>query len=642
MNIFTLFGQIAINNQGALKAISDTSKQAKKMNDQMQQSFEKIGSFAVKCGKVIASGLAVGTAAIGSLAKASIGSYADYEQLIGGIETLFKESQNKVMEYANNAYKTAGLSANEYMETATSFSASLLQGLGGDTEKAAEYANKAITDMSDNANKMGTDMGLIQNAYQGFAKQNYTMLDNLKLGYGGTQEEMARLVNESGVLGAAIKVDAKTINDVSFDKIIQAIHIVQERMGIAGTTAKEASETISGSVASFKATWKNLLVGLADDDQNLNTLWENFIGSGETVIRNVGRVLPNLHRNIGTVVERVTQYAGLKIKTGWNETIWPFVQEQMKIHFGVELPDWQTVKTNLQAGWDANVQPLIEGFKTSIGQVFDWFTQNGESVMAVIEAIAFVFAGTWLAAHPLKAALGLLAGAFVVLNTDTTEASEPIKNIKSFLEDIKAWIDENKTVVTAFFGSLAFALLALNWPLGLLIAAVAFVILNWEGLKTVIGLVVEKINEAVETIKLKWEELKKALTPIDTSVSVHYSESGVQHGGGAGKSFGSPDGVGASGISRIPFDGFRAILHKDETVLNRHEADIWRSGGMRADTGRLEALMGNMIALMQQMVNNTAAGQNIVLDSGVLVGQLAPSMNAQLGVIGARNRRGNS
>lgn len=186
-DVFKLFGEIAIRDEAAQKAIANTTKRAgdasknikksfeKISSATVEKSFEKIGAAAVKCGKMVASGLAVGAAAVGTLMKASIGEYADYEQFVGGIETLFKESRGKVMEYANSAYKTAGLSANEYMETVTSFSASLLQGLDGDTEKAAEMANLAITDMADNANKMGTDMSSIQNAYQGFAKQNYTI-----------------------------------------------------------------------------------------------------------------------------------------------------------------------------------------------------------------------------------------------------------------------------------------------------------------------------------------------------------------------------------------------------------------------------------------------------------------------------------
>lgn len=187
--------------------------------------------------------------------KSAVGHYAEYEQLVGGVETLFKDSSGKLIDYAEKAYKTAGMSSNQYMNTATSFAASLIQGLGGDTAKAVELTNLAITDMSDNANKMGTDIGSIQDAYQGFAKQNYTMLDNLKLGYGGTQSEMIRLINDSGVLGE--KIDS--LDNVTFDQMIEAIHKIQDNLGITGTTALEAGTTISGSWSSVQALFENIL-----------------------------------------------------------------------------------------------------------------------------------------------------------------------------------------------------------------------------------------------------------------------------------------------------------------------------------------------------------------------------------------------
>ena len=255
-----------------------------------------------KLGGVAAKGFAViggaAAAATGVLAKASFDAYSSYEQLVGGVETLFKTSDAVVMEYAQNAYKTAGMSANQYMDTVTSFSARLLQGLGGDTKAAADIANVAITDMADNANKMGSDIKSIQDAYQGFAKQNYTMLDNLKLGYGGTQSEMARLINESGVLGDAMTVTAETVNDVSFDKIIEAIHVVQENLGITGTTALEASTTIQGSVSQMSAAWENLVTGMADQNQDLDALMDEFVNSvqvvGSNVIPVIGQMLPRI------------------------------------------------------------------------------------------------------------------------------------------------------------------------------------------------------------------------------------------------------------------------------------------------------------------------------------------------------------
>lgn len=304
MELFKLFGTIAIDNQSANNAINETTETAEKSHPRISSAFEKIGSAAVKVGTVMATGLAAGATAIGALAKKSLDSYADYEQLVGGVETLFKDSATTIQDYADRAYETAGLSANEYMETVTSFSASLLQGLNGDTAKAAEIADRAITDMSDNANKMGTSMSMIQNAYQGFAKQNYTMLDNLKLGYGGTQSEMARLINDSGVLGDSIEVTAETVNSVSFDKIIEAISVVQDRMGITGTTAKEASATISGSITSMKAQWQNLMTAFAGDGWDLGVYVSNF---AETVKIAAGNIVPRIAQILSGISEALPQ-----------------------------------------------------------------------------------------------------------------------------------------------------------------------------------------------------------------------------------------------------------------------------------------------------------------------------------------------
>ena len=204
----------------------------------------------------------IAAAGIGAAFSTALSEGAALEQSIGGVETLFKDSADTIKQYAADAYSTAGVSANDYMEQVTSFSATLLQGLGGDTEAAAQYANQAILQMSDNANKMGTDISSIQMAYQGFAKDNYDMLDNLKLGYGGTQSEMARLINDSGVLGDSIEVTAETVKDVPFDKIIEAIGVIQDDLGITGTTAKEAATTLSGSMASVKAAFSNVLGNL--------------------------------------------------------------------------------------------------------------------------------------------------------------------------------------------------------------------------------------------------------------------------------------------------------------------------------------------------------------------------------------------
>lgn len=249
--------------------------------------------------------ISAASAGIGAIVKSSASAYADYEQNIGGVETLFKNNADTIVKYASEAYKTAGLSANDYMQNVTSFSASLLQGLGGDTAQAAEIANEAMVDMSDNANKMGTDISSIQNAYQGFAKQNYTMLDNLKLGYGGTQAEMARLINDSGVLGDSIKVDEKTVNSVSFDKMIEAIHKVQTDLDITGTTSKEAATTVSGSLGSVKAAWANLMAGMGDKNADLKNLIKEMVSTVKTFAKNILPVIKQALSGVTTLISEL-------------------------------------------------------------------------------------------------------------------------------------------------------------------------------------------------------------------------------------------------------------------------------------------------------------------------------------------------
>lgn len=249
-----------------------------------------------------------------NVGKQALASYGEYEQLVGGVETLFKDSSDVVLEYANNAYMTAGLSANEYMSTVTSFSASLLQSLGGDTEKAVEYSDRAITDMSDNANKMGTSMDMIQNAYQGFAKQNYTMLDNLKLGYGGTKTEMERLIKDASQMTDEMKELGVSVDgtDMSFGNIVNAISVMQKHMGIAGTTAKEAGTTIQGSVNSMRSAWSNLLTGLADDNANIEDLVRNLMltiaGDGtENNLGVLGNVMPAIENISKGIMDALPQ-----------------------------------------------------------------------------------------------------------------------------------------------------------------------------------------------------------------------------------------------------------------------------------------------------------------------------------------------
>ena len=295
------------------------------------------GKMASAVGKSIAAATAAGAAAVGAITTQAVQNYAEYEQLVGGVETLFKDSAGIVEEYADNAYKTAGMSANQYMETVTAFSASLLQSVGGDTEAAAKSADMAITDMADNANKMGTSIESIQNAYQGFAKQNYTMLDNLKLGYGGTKEEMERLLADAEKL-SGVKYDISNLNDV-----FNAIHVIQTELGITGTTATEASSTIQGSAAAMKAAWSNMLTGIADENADFDSLVGNLVESVATFAENI---LPR--------IEVALQGVGLLV-----QKLAPIIVEQLPGLIDAVLPPLLDAVTSLIDGIVAVIPELL-------------------------------------------------------------------------------------------------------------------------------------------------------------------------------------------------------------------------------------------------------------------------------------------
>lgn len=296
MDLMTLAAKLTLDDGDFRRGVGDAEASGRSLAN-------KLSSMSVAVGQIVADMAKKAISEINGLIRGTIGGFADYQQLIGGVETLFKTSSDKVVGYAKQAFRTAGISANEYMEMVTSFSASLLQGLGGDTEAAAELANMALIDMADNAAKMGTDISAIQAAYQGFARQNFTMLDNLKLGYGGTASEMIRLVNDSHILDHEIE----SLDEITFAQLIEAIHAIQEEMGLTGTRAKEAADTISGSEGSLTAAWKDLLaaVGGAGDETDLNTALENFKANFGTYMENLIPTLLESTGNSGTLVQAI-------------------------------------------------------------------------------------------------------------------------------------------------------------------------------------------------------------------------------------------------------------------------------------------------------------------------------------------------
>lgn len=341
----------------------DTKINEKGFND----GISKLGKLG-KSGLSIVSKAMTGTiAAVGTgaaaIIKSSLGVVANMEQQVGGVETLFKDSANTVIANANKAYKTAGMSANNYMETVTSFSASLLQSLGGDTAKAASYADRAIVDMSDNANKMGTNMRDIQNAYQGFAKQNYTMLDNLKLGYGGTQEEMKRLISDASKMTDVQKELGVTVDasSLSFGNIVNAISVVQKQMGITGTTSKEAATTIEGSVNSAKAAWENFEAGVISANNLVDTFWT----AAKNILNNLGQMIPRLGKTGMDVVESLSGKIGEAVPQlkGFTDSVGKLADKLQNMSTNELMNLGKTVAVLAGAG------PVISLFGSQIGNV---------------------------------------------------------------------------------------------------------------------------------------------------------------------------------------------------------------------------------------------------------------------------------
>ncbi|WP_303823267.1 hypothetical protein [Ruminococcus flavefaciens] len=449
---------------------------------------EKIGSFAKKGMALVTGSVTAASGAMIALGKSALDAYADYEQLTGGVSTLFGtqdrsleeyaasvgksvdaarseydkllQAQSDVLDNAAKAFKTAGLSQNEYMETVTSFSAALIASLGGDTLKAAEVADKAIVDMADNANKMGSSMESIQNAYQGFAKQNYTMLDNLKLGYGGTKSEMERLL-----------ADAEAISGVHYDiesyaDVVEAIHVIQDEMGITGTTAKEAAETISGSVASMKASWSNLVVGIADDEQDFDKLTNDFVESAATAAENI---LPRVETILGGMGKLVTSMSG--------------VIADALVGFTEYIPDLIEAGVSLV---DALVQGLVENAPALADAAFDAGMQLLDGLFTI---------GPKLLDLGAQLLTTLIEGV-------TSHISDIVETAKSFISTITDAIVSNAPALMAAAASMLGALVTgiTDCLPDLIDAAISIIVALVKGLYDNLPILVKAIVEAIPVL----------------------------------------------------------------------------------------------------------------------------------------------
>ena len=470
-----------------------------KITSAVEKLGSKLGKGVVSAAKKAVSALAkvgaAATAGFAALTGGSVNAYADYEQLVGGVETLFKDAKGTVMKYANNAYKTAGMSANDYMETVTGFSASLLQSLGGDTQKAAEVSDRALTDMSDNANKMGTDIESIKNAYQGFAKGYYTMLDNLKLGYGGTQSEMQRLIKDAAGYKDIQEELGVTVDEssMSFGNIINAISVVQKKLGITGTTAKEASTTIQGSINSMKGAWTNFLAGMADPNQDMGQLVDNLVdsivGVKDESGKLVGGVINNLFPRIQAAVPRLAQGLGTILSQ-----LFTLAAQNINV-LGPLAPIGQAI-INIISGIKAKIQSItadqekmaairniFDSIKTAVsnaatfvgklvGSIIDLCTQAPVlgTIQAIVDAISNAF--KWLGDH-MEAVTNILATIipFIVSLAAIIKVVNVVMKVWSVIQ----------LVVNA--GLLACPITWIVLAIAALIAIIVVLVKNWDKVK---------------------------------------------------------------------------------------------------------------------------------------------------------------
>ena len=530
MDVFDLFAKISLDSSEYEKGL----KNAKSSASGLTGLFGKVGlaastvgkgifTVATNVAKVSVAATTAGAAAVSALTTLAINSYADYEQLVGGVETLYKDSAAKVQQYAADAYKTSGMTANEYMTTATSYAAALVSSLGGDTERAAELSNMAVSDMADNWNKFGSSADSVQDAYNGFAKGQFQLLDNLKLGYGGTKEEMERLLDDANKLNAAQgKYTDYSID--SFSDIILAIHDIQTEYDITSTTAKEASTTISGSLSAAKAAWANLVTGVADDNANFEQLISNFVDSATTAASNI---IPRIEIALNGAAKLI-------------ESLVPPIMAELPSLIETVLPQLAQSAVNI-------VQTLVTGISANAAQLID-------SAIQIITVLG--------------------NGIYQMLPTVAQSALQIILTLVSKLnENLPQMLDTAGQMLIAFVEGVSEHLPDIM----LAAASIVETLLTYfiEHLPDIVEGAMQMgnavIDGIIDGISAAWDGLVSWFNGLwdslfgNRSVNVDVNSSGTT-GGRAG------------GLDFVPYNNYVANLHRGEMVLTADEADAYRRG----------------------------------------------------------------
>ena len=653
----------------------------------------------------------IAAAGIGAALKSAITEGANLQQSLGGIDTLFKDSADKVIKNAKNAYLTAGMSANDYMETVTSFSASLLQGLAGDTNKAADVADMALTDMADNANKMGTSMELIQNAYQGFAKQNYTMLDNLKLGYGGTKSEMERLLADATKI-TGIKYNLDNLSDV-----YEAIHVIQGELDITGTTSKEAASTLTGSLASMKAALSNVL-GSLSLGEDIKPAMNGLISSIKTFLIN------NLFPMVGNIMKGIVEYiADTVVNTDWISVITQMltsIKEALvtgvETYFGADttglssifdslINNIPTIAQTIQDAfyvlwerieyiWEAVGVPIFDGIMSVIQFVSDNWNEISGIFQVAFQTLWDVCMTSWESiGKPIWDAIGFaveeIQGLFIeympaildfvqqamygIKDTWETHLKPCFEAIGDFLNTvlkpvfeyifstvIKPLIDNvfkfivniwNNTLKPVFDGICDFltGVFTLNWEKAFK-GIINIVTGIWNGLVEVINrpieLVKDIITKSVQYIKDKfnfdWKlpSLKLPHFSISGSFSLNplsVPKFGIDWYAKAMNDpiiMNSPTAFGINQLGQVMAGGEKGseVVSGTDTLMNMI------SSAVAAQNEKTYSILENIFAFLQMYIPELAK-RKMVLDTGVMVAQLAPALDEELGRIAVKNER---
>ena len=538
MDVFDLCAKISLDKSEYEKGLDD----AKKSTGGFLGVFGKVGTVASAVGKgvfTVAENVAkvsvatttAGAAAVSALTTLAVNSYANYEQLVGGVETLYKDSADTVQKYAAIAYKTAGMSANDYMETATSFAAALVSSLGGDTAAAAELANTAVSDMSDNVNKFGSDAESVKAAYNGFAKGQFQLLDNLKLGYGGTKQEMQRLLDDANKLNAAQGKYTKYTID-NYADIVQAVHDIQTEMDITGTTAREASTTIQGSTSAAKAAWSNLVTGVADDNADFILLVNDFVDSVGTAAQNI---LPRIEIALDGAAKLI-------------EHLVPPIMAKLPALIETVLPKLARSAVNI-------VQKLVSEIRANAGKLID-------SAVQIITVLG--------------------NGIYQMLPTVAQSALQIILTMVSKLnENLPQMLDTAGRMLIAFVQGISNHLPDIVKAAGSIIGTLLTYFVNHlpeivNGALKMGGAIVDGIMQGISAA---WNGLVSWFNGIFNSLFGNRSVNvNVNGSGGSNRRH-------AGGLDYVPYNDYVANLHRGEMVLTAREADEYRKNGVQGGTG---------------------------------------------------------